>query len=195
MKRIEARDGLASRDSFCAEKFRRQPTGCWRSRIADRGLQAPTLHSVRDILLTSGGVALAILCVAWLTLLSNTVFVLGSFGSSCVILFCYPESRFSQPRNFVAGHFLSSLIGLSFLHLVGPQWWAMAVATGVVTATMMATRTLHPPAGSNPLIVYLMHSDWEFLWFPTLVGALVVQGVAVLYHKWISKSKYPQSWL
>jgi len=152
-------------------------------------------HSLKDILVASGGVCLAILCVGWLAARSNTVLVLGSFGSSCVLLFGYPDAAFSQPRNFVAGHFLSSLIGLTFLHVVGPQWWAMALATGVATAAMMATRTLHPPAGSNPLIVYLLHSDWSFLWFPTLAGAAVVQGVAVLYHNYVGKMKYPRRWV
>lgn len=45
--------------------------------------------------------------------------ILGSFGASCVLVFGFPDLPFSQPRNVVAGHFLSSLIGLSFLALFG----------------------------------------------------------------------------
>jgi CBS-domain-containing membrane protein len=152
-------------------------------------------RSLKEILVASGGVCLAILCVGWLAASSSTVLVLGSFGSSCVLLFGYPHAAFSQPRNFMAGHFLSSLIGLIFLHVVGPQWWAMALATGMATAAMMVTRTLHPPAGSNPVIVYLLHSDWMFLWFPTLAGAAVVQVVAVLFHNYVGKTKYPSRWV
>lgn len=71
----------------------------------------------------------------------------------------------------------------------------MALAAGVATALMMLTGTLHPPAGSNPLIVYLIGPDWHFLWFPTLAGALVVQAVAVLYHRATSRPAYPRYWI
>ena len=138
--------------------------------------------SFRRTVFASVGICLATACVGWLSTASNTLLVLGSFGSSCVLLFAYPRSPFSRPRNFVAGHFISSLVGLSFLHAVGPQWWAMALATGTAFAAMMITRTIHPPAGSNPLIVYLSSADWSFVWMPTLLGALVIQAVACAHH-------------
>jgi CBS-domain-containing membrane protein len=155
----------------------------------------PPTHSPKEIVIASTGVGLAVLCVAYLAAYSKTVLVLGSFGSSCVLLFGFPQASFSQPRNFILGHFISSFISLAMLHLAGPGWWSMALATGLATAAMMATRTLHPPAGSNPLIVYLIHSDWTFLWFPTLLGAIVVQGVAILYHKFVSRVDYPRRWV
>lgn len=46
--------------------------------------------------------------------------ILGSFGTTCVLLFGFPASPFSQPRNIIGGHVLTSLVGLLFLHLLGP---------------------------------------------------------------------------
>lgn len=101
------------------------------------------------------GGSLAIAAVAALTNSLSVMLVLGSFGASCVLIFGYPDVPFSQPRNVIAGHIISSLVGLVFLTLFGPHWWAVALSVGTVIALMMLTRTVHPPAGSNPVIVFL----------------------------------------
>jgi len=101
-----------------------------------------------------GGV-IAIAIVAALADSLSATLVLGSFGALCVLVFGYHEGPFSQPRNIIAGHFISSLIGLVFLSAFGTHWWAVALATGTAIAIMMLTRTVHPPAGSNPVIVFL----------------------------------------
>ncbi|MFN4327644.1 MAG: HPP family protein [Limnobacter sp.] len=120
--------------------------------------------------------------------------VLGSFGASCVLVFGFPDLPFSQPRNVVVGHFISSLIGLCFLALFGPTWWALALAVGTAIACMMLTRTVHPPAGSNPVIVFLTQPAWGFLWFPTLTGALLLVLVALVYNNLARPSAYPKYW-
>ena len=51
---------------------------------------------------------------------------LSSFGASCVLLFSFPDNPFSQPRNVIGGHFISSLTGLVFLAVFGSAWWSMA---------------------------------------------------------------------
>ena len=68
---------------------------------------------------------LAIASVALLTDHLAVALVLGSFGASCVLVFGFPDVPFAQPRNVIAGHFLSSLIGLAFLTAsgrTGGQW-------------------------------------------------------------------------
>ena len=86
----------------------------------------PPKHSIRAILVAWVGGFLAISAV---TLLSNTLsigLVLGSFGASCVLIFGFPDVPFSQPRNVIGGHFLSSLIGMLCLTLFGATWWSVA---------------------------------------------------------------------
>ncbi|MCS5693230.1 HPP family protein [Cyanobium sp. FGCU-6] len=137
---------------------------------------------------------LAIAAVALLTDALSVALVLGSFGATCVLVFGYPDVPFSQPRNVIGGHVLSSLTGLLVLTVFGAHWWAVALAAGTAIALMMLTRTVHPPAGSNPVIVFLTQPAWSFLLFPTFVGALVVVAVALVYNNATRPARYPKYW-
>lgn len=155
----------------------------------------PPLAPTKGIALAGLGGVIAMSLLGLLGATMQTTLVLGSFGASCVLLFGFPDVPFSQPRNIVAGHFLSSLIGLAFLKLLGPSWWAMGLATGTAISVMMMTRTVHPPAGSNPVIVFLSRPSWEFLLFPTLIGASVLVPVGLLFHNSTREARYPKYWL
>ena len=158
------------------------------------GASLPPQPAFKVVALAWLGGFLAIAVVAALTDLLSVALVLGSFGASCVLVFGYPDVPFSQPRNVVAGHVISSLVGLVFLVAFGPHWWAVALAVGTAIALMMLTRTVHPPAGSNPVIVFLTQPSWSFLLFPTLVGALVLVAVALIYNNATRDAKYPKYW-
>lgn len=147
------------------------------------GKALPPRPSLSHIAMAWLGSSLAIASVAVLGQLSGQPWILGSFGASCVLLFGFPDAVFSQPRNLIAGHVLCSLIGLGFLKFVGPEWWSMALAVGTALAVMLVTRTVHPPAGSNPVIIFLTRPDWPFLLFPTLAGAIVLFFLARLMLK------------
>ncbi|WP_082536455.1 MULTISPECIES: HPP family protein [unclassified Roseateles] len=123
----------------------------------------------------------------------GVMLLLGSFGSTAVMMFTFPEIHFSQPRSVIGGHFICTAVGLAALALFGPTWWSLATAAAVSVALMMVTRTLHPPAGSNPIIVFLAAPTWGFLLFPTLLGAVAMVVVAVLYHR-ATRRAYPAYW-
>jgi CBS-domain-containing membrane protein len=137
---------------------------------------------------------LAIAVIALLAQSLHVALVLGSFGASCVLVFGYPDVPFSQPRNVIVGHVLSTVIGLAFVHFCGPHWWSVALAVGSAIAAMMLTRTVHPPAGSNPVIVFLMKPGWDFALFPTLTGAVILVLVALFYHNLTRESRWPKYW-
>ncbi len=139
------------------------------------------------------GVALVIGVLAFSSFNLGVLLALGSFGSTAVMMFTFPELHFSQPRSVVGGHFICSAVGLAALALFGHAWWALALAAGVACALMMLTRCMHPPAGSNPIIVFLAAPKLGFLLFPTLFGALAMVVVAVLYHR-ACKRTYPAYW-
>ena len=46
------------------------------------------------------------------------IFLITSFGSSMVMLYGYPESSFSQPKNIFFGHLLTSVVGIIFLYTI-----------------------------------------------------------------------------
>jgi CBS-domain-containing membrane protein len=47
---------------------------------------------------------------------------------------------------------------------------------------MHLTRTFHPPAGIDPLIVVLNNLSWPFLLMPVAVGACALALFAFLWH-------------
>ncbi|MCL2656010.1 MAG: HPP family protein [Betaproteobacteria bacterium] len=157
-------------------------------------LSLPPMPSGKAVFLAWLGGVIAISIVAGLTSATAMPLVLGSFGATCVLVFGYPDVPFSQPRNIVFGHFLSTLIGLVFLTLFGAHWWAAGLAAGTAIAVMMLTRTVHPPAGSNPVIVFFSQPGWGFLLYPTLVGALIITVVAAIYNNATRPSNYPKYW-
>ena len=124
----------------------------------------------------------------------NVAMILGSFGASCLLIFAYPESPFAQPRNIVGGHLITTFTGLSFMTLFGVEWWSLSLAVGTAIALMLLLRVPHPPAGSNPLIVMLGGVKWHFLITPTLIGALALVVVALIYNNIGRGRHYPRYW-
>ncbi|HMV18150.1 MAG TPA: HPP family protein [Zoogloea sp.] len=163
-------------------------------RLRGHAAPLPPAPPLRAILLAGLGGFLAIAVVAGLAERTAAALVLGSFGASCVLVFGFPEVPFSQPRNVVLGHVLSSAVGLACLSLAGPHWWAAALAVALAIMGMMALRCVHPPAGSNPVIVFLLQPGWSFLLLPTLAGALLLVGVALVYNNLARDADWPRYW-
>ena len=82
-----------------------------------------------------------------------------------------------------------------FLTLFGAHWWSMALAAGTAIAVMQITRTVHPPAGSNPVIVMLAAPAWSFLLTPTLIGSIIVVLVALVFNNIPKERSYPKYWM
>ncbi len=165
------------------EKFRGQQT------------PLPARAPMKKILLAGLGAAVAIGFVGALASATHQPLLLGSLGASCVFLFGLPEAPFAQPRNVIAGHALSSLVGLVFLKTFGPATWALGAALGTAIIVMFLTRTVHAPAGSNPVIVFMTQPDWGFVLAPTLLGASGIVLIALLFNNAVHPGRYPLYWL
>jgi len=59
---------------------------------------------------------------------------------------------------------------------------------------MMALRIMHPPAASNPIIVFLGKAAWSFALFPALAGAILIVLVALAWNNGVRRTRYPQYW-
>ncbi|MBJ3787765.1 HPP family protein, partial [Bacillus sp. OA1] len=101
----------------------------------------------------------------------------------------------SQPRNIIGGHLISTFIGLSIYHLFGNEYWTIALAVGMAIAVMMLTRTTHPPAGADPIIVILGANSWSYLVTPVLIGSVVIVVIALFINNMSSKRSYPTFWM
>ena len=76
------------------------------------------------------------------------LFLAGSFGSSMVLLFGYPESPFAQPKNVFFGHLVTSIVGVLILKFLPvDQFLQIAIAVGLGIFVMIILGVTHPPAG------------------------------------------------
>lgn len=151
------------------------------------------------------GVTITILAyITFQSILSGTnygLWLAASFGSSVVVVFGYPDSEFSQPKNVLFGHLLCTLVGIVFVMLFKISqdrsifFLAIGIAVGISVMLMMAFKIAHPPAGANTIVVMLTQDSFQFLIFPIMVGAVTIIIGGVIYNRFILKKKYPLKWL
>jgi len=150
----------------------------------------------RPALIAGIGAALCVSLLASMETLNNgVIWLMAPFGATMVILFGLPDSPLAQPRNIVAGHLLTTVVGVIVLNLFGVEPWSLGLAVGFAVMLMLATDTTHPPAGANPLLVMLTGQGWDFVVNPVLIGTLLIVGFGVLYHRVLLKRAYPKRWL
>jgi CBS-domain-containing membrane protein len=116
------------------------------------------------------------------------------FATSIVLVLGSPEVEAAQPRALIGGHLVSTLVGLIVLMLAGPQPWAAALAVGLAIAAMHATRTFHPPAGIDPLLVVVNAMPWTFLLVPVAAGAVLLAAFAYVWHLAVRRYNWPVRW-
>ena len=126
------------------------------------------------VLLGGLGSAATIAALLWLQSASQLQWLIPSFGASCALVFGVPDSPFARPASVIGGHLVSSLVGLVTMAALGHGPLAMAVGVGCAIAAMMVTRTMHPPAGGDPLIVIATAAAPTFLLTPVLFGTIAI---------------------
>ena len=137
------------------------------------------------------GAALAMGIVGGIGVVSHEPLLIAPFGASCVLLFAVPHSPLAQPMNVIGGHMVASVLGLA-LHMVLPsEWWAIALVVGLSISVMAALRIIHPPAGADPVVIFLSDPGWSFLLVPIFTGCLVLVGIATLVHMIPPRTPYP----
>ncbi|MDU0203562.1 MULTISPECIES: HPP family protein [Paenibacillus] len=167
-------------------------SGFWlKMRSKDR---SPLKVVPRNALIGSIGGFIAIALLALLTDLTANAWIMAPFGATCVLAFGLWDAPLSQPRNIIGGHLISTLVGLLFFHLFGRSVWVIAIAVGLAIGLMMLTKTTHPPAGADPLVVILSGSSWSFLFAPVLIGSVLIVIIALIINNLDKKRRYPTFW-
>jgi len=119
-------------------------------------------------------------------------FLAGSFGSSMVLLFGFPESPFAQPKNVFFGHLLTALVGVIFVNYIFlPIYINIALAVGIGVFLMILLNVVHPPAGGNPIVVIIGSVSYEYLINPIMLGCIIILLLAILINKFFLKRNYP----
>lgn len=128
---------------------------------------------------------------------SDLVFLIGSFGASCVLVYGVIQSPLAQPRNLVGGHLVSAFIGVTVQKLLPDLIWVAApLAVSLSIVLMQITKTLHPPGGATALIAVTGSAEIKNLGYlyvisPVLSGALILLIIALIFNNLTSKRSYP----
>ncbi|KAB7704472.1 HPP family protein [Bacillus aerolatus] len=155
----------------------------------------PLTVNIKDALTGLLGGFLTISILAILTSISSTEWLIAPFGASCVLAFGAWNAPLSQPRNIIGGHLISTFVGLAVYYIFGNGPWAIGLAVGLAIAALMLTKTTHPPAGANPLVVMMGDYSWSFLFSPVLAGSVLIVLFALLINNLRSDRDYPTFWI
>jgi len=121
--------------------------------------------------------------------------LLASLGGTTLFLFGLSTTPAAQPRAVWGGHILSSLIGIICVQYLGDATWVSGLAVVVTICVLLLTRTVHPPAGANPLIMIQAHANFSHLGLTVLVGISIITTVAWIWSRLgVGTKKYPVSW-
>ena len=147
-----------------------------------------------EILWSAIGATVAITLALWSAGDRTSPFLLFSLGGSTVFLFALTDTESAQPRALFGGHLGGALIGIVCYRIFGDGLWVSVAAVVLTMVSMIATRTIHPPAGANPLIMVHNHAGIFSLLQPVGVGVFTLFLVAILWSRVRPGKKYPNQW-
>ena len=141
----------------------------------------------------------SIITMSVLTLLTYKttygLFLITSFGSSMVLIYGYPESPFSQPKNVFFSHLLTSVVGILFLYLLPlPNFILIPIAVGIGVGLMILLKIPHPPAGANPIIIIMGSVSLDYIISPIILGSIIILIFAIILNRFILRKNYPSKW-
>ena len=113
----------------------------------------------------------------------KSMFLVGSFGASAVLIYGAPQAEFSQPRNLIGGHIISAFIGVSLQKYLVLDI-ALLGALAVALIAIIGTAEVH----SN---------GYYFVISPVAIGTLILLAIALVVNN-LSRDPlrhYPRYWL
>ena len=140
------------------------------------------------------GATVAIALALWLAGGTESPFLLFSLGGSAVYLFALTETEEAQPRALFGGHFGGALVGILCFQVFGDALWVSVMSMALTVVFMVMTRTIHPPAGGNPLLMVHTQASFYALLKPVGIGVLTLFFVALLWSRFRRGRSYPIKW-
>lgn len=128
---------------------------------------------------------------------TENIFLIGSFGATCVLIYGAVQSPLAQPRNLIGGHVISAIIGVSvFKFLPDIIWLTAPLAVAASIVLMQITKTLHPPGGATALIAVIGSEKIKSLGYlyvlsPVLSGVCILLLVALVFNNVTPHRHYP----
>ncbi|MEN9752207.1 MAG: hypothetical protein RLZZ600_1254 [Actinomycetota bacterium] len=143
-----------------------------------------------EIIIDLVGSAAAVGVLALITDFTKMPLLWAPFGGTLVLIFAAQRSPYAQPINVLGGHLLSAGISLIMVWLLPHNTWTLMLTVGVVIAAMRLTRLTHPPAGANPIVIFLAQPLWYVVLPALAVGSLAILLLGYLIHR-MTRTEYP----
>lgn len=122
-------------------------------------------------------------------------FLLASLGGSAIFLFGMTRAPAAQPRALLGGHLGCAFIGIACYQWLGDSLPVYVLAQTLALAYMLLARTMHPPAGANPMLMIYVHAGWSTLVHPVLLGVGSLALVAMVWSRlYPGLVHYPARW-
>ena len=136
----------------------------------------------------------AFLCIAILAYLNlsdqSNIWLIPPFGASMVLVMAVHESPLAHPKNVFFGHIVSAISGVLIYSIFGISFWSIGLGVGLAIFFMMATNTIHPPAGANPIVAILGAKGVGFIIMPVAVGAFFIVLFSVIYNSLLGRKYF-----
>ena len=138
----------------------------------------------------------AFLCISIIAFVHSfdafNIWLIPPFGATMVLVMAVHESPLAQPKNIFFGHILSAASGVLIYSILGMSFLTIGLAVAVSVWVMMVTKTVHPPAGANPIIVIMGGKGLSFILLPVTTGAIIIILFAIIFNK-LLKRNYPNN--
>ena len=135
----------------------------------------------------------AFLCISVLAYLNSfeesNLWLIPPFGASMVLVMAVHESPLAHPKNVFFGHIISAFSGVFVFAIFGFSSLSVGLGVGLAIFLMMVTKTVHPPAGANPIIAIMSAKGASFILIPVAAGAAFIVLFAIIYNQ-LLKRKY-----
>lgn len=157
--------------------------------------KSPLKVNIEDSMIGLIGGFITIAILGYLSKNTTAPWIVAPFGASCVLAFGVWNAPLSQPRNIIGGHLISAFIGILIYHLFGDSYLTVGLGVGLAICAMLLTKTTHPPAGADPIVVIMGKSSFGFLIHPILLGSIVIVILALIINNFSKLRKYPTFWI
>ncbi len=136
----------------------------------------------------------AFVCISALAVLNSfdesNLWLIPPFGASMVLVMAVHESPLAHPKNVLFGHIISAFSGVFVFAIFGFSSLSVGAGVGLAIFLMMLTKTVHPPAGANPIIAILGAKGAGFIIIPVAVGALFIVLFAIIFNKLLNRKYF-----
>lgn len=114
--------------------------------------------------------------------------VLGLIAASCLLVFAVHEGPFSQPRQVIGGHFISTSASLIIWDIFERSHLTIGITLAVVVFLMVIFRVVHPPAAASAIVAINTEIGWGFLPM-IMISALIFIVFSLIYINMFNKER------